>query len=53
MVWSRRVGVIALPVCGVMGAFALPVLGPARAFPQKRALDSAVLTGRLAKAETT
>ena len=43
---------IALPVCGVLGAFALPVLGPARAFPQKRALGSAVLAGRLATAET-
>ena len=51
--WERGACVIALPVCGVLGAFALPVPGPARAFPQKRALGSTVLPGRLAAAETT
>ena len=49
---SRGVGVLALPVCRVLGAFALAVLGPARAFPQERALGSAAFAGGRAAAES-
>ena len=45
-------GVLALLVCRVLGAFALAVLGPARAFPQERALGSAAFAGGRAAAES-
>ena len=49
---SRGVGVLALPVCRVLGAFALAVLYPAPAFPQERALGSAAFAGGRAAAES-
>ena len=49
---SRVVGVLALLVCRVLGAFALAVLGPARACPPERALGSAAFAGGRAAAES-